>query len=650
VMPRFDLRSGRRCAPLSIAAFLIALSVCVARPCWQEANAAEGTLGQDPPQAAKYSSAFRDPGDGTFEDATTGLVWEKKCARCGGPHDVLSIYGWGNKPEGYIGQFLTPAQWIESVNREGGCGYAGHSDWRLPTVWELVTLVSPESPDPVMIDPRCGVAAPGPYWSSLRADQESTGWIVHFRNGRIEPWNGVGYLRAVRGAVRTAGAVEDLGETLHDPATGLTWEKKCLACGGLHDAAVRLRATTDADSVGDWVEKVNREKYGGFQDWRIPSLVELLIAARPGTVLFPDSPTSDDHPAFWSATVRGSTGELQRWAVQPDGRADLRPVDEALAVWAVRGAGTFAKAAVPPTIAWKGHVDAVESALAQDRSGAVEAYLLAALGEAQQCGAEDWRVEVTHCVLAAWQDVRKRLPEARKSAERSVEIFAQQPSPDARSLALRLRRLAHIADQQGDRVQVAVAAKREVALLEKTGPEKSGSLPYPDLYFALVRLATAYESLERYDEAQALHERAVVLLETKADLRPSEMMSSYRSLITFYMKRRKTAEALRAYERVLELATKSESPHAETHVKEIGELCNDFFAQNLDPPQRAVLKEKKQAVRLELKATQEKRKVAWTQRPIPTPLSRELQAQLLWDEVVNEFNVRWCLESWAKAK
>jgi Protein of unknown function (DUF1566) len=129
---------------------------------------------------------LKDNGDGTISDLCTGLMWEKK-DQAGGLHDWSSVYPWtGNclDPPGFPCQpdAEAAATCTEATNGAGGCsqcpvcmlnndpvgptttiwgwlaqlnqgeGFAGHTDWRIPTVekdgdiGELETIFLPTCP------------------------------------------------------------------------------------------------------------------------------------------------------------------------------------------------------------------------------------------------------------------------------------------------------------------------------------------------------------------------------------------------------------------------------------------------------------------------------------------------------------------------
>jgi Protein of unknown function (DUF1566) len=133
--------------------------------------------------------------DGTIQNLNTRLIWEVKCSGgCGGLHDVNNLYSWSGD-----GTQETIWDWLEDINAEGGTGYAGHNDWRIPNVRELQSIVD-YGFDP-SIDPIFGPAA-FLYWSSTSfASDPASAWVVSFFIGNVffDDKRDTFQMRAVRG-------------------------------------------------------------------------------------------------------------------------------------------------------------------------------------------------------------------------------------------------------------------------------------------------------------------------------------------------------------------------------------------------------------------------------------------------------------------
>ena len=119
---------------------------------------------------------FEDRDEVVF-DHTTGLMWQKS-----GSDDWL--------------HYKDAESYVEQLNRKQ---FAGHNDWRLPTISELMSLLEPEKQsnelyiDPVFNENQIVC------WSSDKRSSESA-WLVYFAHGDVYRgyFFGETYVRCVR--------------------------------------------------------------------------------------------------------------------------------------------------------------------------------------------------------------------------------------------------------------------------------------------------------------------------------------------------------------------------------------------------------------------------------------------------------------------
>ena len=113
---------------------------------------------------------FLNHGDGTVTDTATGLMW----THC---PDGLSGMGCAT---GTVATFT----WEEALIRARDSGLAGYTDWRLPNLKELFSMVEERCVDPA-INLAVFPNTPASYfWSaSPSADSSNFTWIVGFMNG-----------------------------------------------------------------------------------------------------------------------------------------------------------------------------------------------------------------------------------------------------------------------------------------------------------------------------------------------------------------------------------------------------------------------------------------------------------------------------------
>lgn len=149
-----------------------------------------------------------DNGDETVTDTQTGLMWEKKTTTFGSGTSEMDIRDVDNR---YTWEYVMH-DWIDRLNGRliafaNDAAFGRHSDWRIPTMQELNTILEPQASG--RIDAVFGPNAPASYWtSSRRLLTASTGsasvpWYINFGVAEIPVYLGQAFTFHVR-AVRNA--------------------------------------------------------------------------------------------------------------------------------------------------------------------------------------------------------------------------------------------------------------------------------------------------------------------------------------------------------------------------------------------------------------------------------------------------------------
>ena len=231
----------------------------------------------DPNERVCNPRSYTDLGNGIVRENFTRLEWQKT-------------------PKSDSNYTLDQAR-----DYVGSLDIGGHTDWNIPSVRSLLSLVD-ASRYPFLLDPifdRVGDT----YWTDDFFTHYRS-WIVQFSTGETlsadnEDQN---YVRAVRGEPYSPSPdfVDNKNGTVSDVNTGLMWQK----------------ATQQPDDWHEAMQYCEGLVLGGYDDWRLPtknelySLVSFDWASDPVTT-FPDT----ESVIYWSSTATPPIDIGEVWVV-----------------------------------------------------------------------------------------------------------------------------------------------------------------------------------------------------------------------------------------------------------------------------------------------------------------------------------------------
>ena len=246
-------------------------------------------------------------------DNVTGLIWENKTDD-GTIHDKNNTYTWYDPTapnQGAPGDGTDTKDFLDALN---SASFGGYSDWRLPTIKELGTIVnySISYPGPMIDAGYFPNTAASRYWSSTtNAYNTLNACFVDFNYGYDYSYYKYydGYVRAVRGGQSVsldhltigsfdsagiemvAEAYTDTDSTVTDTSTGLMWQRV-----GSPDIQTWEQALAYCEALD----------IGGYTDWRLPTIKELQslvdysrYSPALNTAYFPNTAAS----RYWSSTA-----------------------------------------------------------------------------------------------------------------------------------------------------------------------------------------------------------------------------------------------------------------------------------------------------------------------------------------------------------
>lgn len=123
--------------------------------------------------ASTPTERFNDNGDGTTTDLGTGLMWARCAARLSGSDCTT----------GSVDSYT----WQQALDLANANTLAGFSDWRLPNVKELGSIVERQCHEPSINLSVFPNTPASDFWSaSPHAYNSSRAWYVKFSSGRSD--------------------------------------------------------------------------------------------------------------------------------------------------------------------------------------------------------------------------------------------------------------------------------------------------------------------------------------------------------------------------------------------------------------------------------------------------------------------------------
>ncbi|MEF3698275.1 Lcl C-terminal domain-containing protein [Desulfolutivibrio sp.] len=216
---------------------------------------------------------FQDDGNGVVHDMVTKLPWQKVSE-------------------------LTTRNWNDAATYCENLAIGTYTNWRLPTIHELLTIVNNGKASP-KFDSIFEGNPQGHYWSGSKVTPDSTGyaWAIDFGDGRTtsNEKTSTCVVRCVHGATLPSSVyVDNLDGTVTDQTTRIVWEK-----------ISSVSAMTWENALAYCESRTT----GGHDDWRMPNIQELNSLADYSRI-YPDpsidpifTVPSGQYESYWSSTT-----------------------------------------------------------------------------------------------------------------------------------------------------------------------------------------------------------------------------------------------------------------------------------------------------------------------------------------------------------
>lgn len=259
----------------------------------------------------------------TTSDIVTGLIW-KTCSE-------------GQSGSDCTGGSVTLMNWYDAFtacsnlnDANAGAGYAGFSNWRMPTVNELNNLVDHGAGTPAIDESFFPTSSGTINWTATTyAMNSDNAWSVNFSNGTSgnalpKSSSSSVSVRCVSGNSRARPEFTDNGDaTVTDNATRLIWQK-CSA-GQIYNGST---CTGSSDYIA-WQTALNT-CYALGGTWRLPSVNELLSIIDYSKSINPAVdenifPGMEESQPYWSSTTDASSNNYSKNIYMSNGSISIYP-------------------------------------------------------------------------------------------------------------------------------------------------------------------------------------------------------------------------------------------------------------------------------------------------------------------------------------
>ncbi|OON92343.1 MAG: hypothetical protein ATN34_02575 [Epulopiscium sp. Nele67-Bin002] len=240
-----------------------------------EPKAGEAFYGQDA-QFTKNAPSYTDNGDGTISDNVTGLMWKQD-----------------------PGEKMTWPEAIVQLKKMNQQEFAGFSDWRIPSIKEVFSLVdasgvtrmSAESSIPYInteyfvfeygdtSGDNCFIDSQilsSTIYDTHTMNKTTAVFGYNFADGRVKGYeiDRDFYCYFVR-ANPSYGLnlfIDNANGTITDDATHLMWMQND---SGFYKVGANKDGAMNWEEALAWAQQMNAENFLGYSDWRLPNIKEL---------------------------------------------------------------------------------------------------------------------------------------------------------------------------------------------------------------------------------------------------------------------------------------------------------------------------------------------------------------------------------------